>query len=334
MKKVVTFGEVLMRIAPLGNKKLKQSNQLEYYFGGTEANVAISLAQFGNNTQHITAVSNDFVGDAVKSYLQKLGVDTGLIIDSRHPLGLYFLEVGAVMRSSTIAYNRSNSAFCNINPDEINWEKALENCDWFHWTGITPALSLNAFEALKQGLEIANKKGITISADPAYRSGLWNYGHKAKDVLNELVGLSNIFIGGPNEINELLATNYSFNNDDFTQASKLLIQKYSNIKGVFDKTRVSLNASWHKIKARMWNGEEFSETNELEITHVVDRIGTGDAYAAGLIQGLLYYDDVKALQFANASCALKHTIEGDANLVTEADVLNIIDGNISGRIKR
>lgn len=334
MKKVVTFGEVLMRIAPLGNKKLKQSNQLEYYFGGTEANVVISLAQFGNKTKHITAVSNDFVGDAVKSYLQKLGVDTGLIIDSYHPLGLYFLEVGAVMRSSTIAYNRSNSAFCHIDPDAINWEKALEDCDWFHWTGITPALSLNAYKALQKGLEIANQKGITISADPAYRSGLWNYGHKAKDILNQLVELSNVFIGGPNEINELLDTSFSYENEDFIEASKLLIQKYPNLKGVFDKTRVSLNASWHKIKARLWNGIDFYETNELEITHVVDRIGTGDAYAAGLIHGLMHYDDQKALQFANAACSLKHTIEGDANLVSEAEVLHIIEGNLSGRIKR
>jgi len=334
MKKVVTFGEVLMRIAPLGNKKLKQSNQLEYYFGGTEANVAISLAQFGNKTQHITAVSNDFVGDAAKSYLQKLGVDTGLIIDSRHPLGLYFLEVGAVMRSSTIAYNRSNSAFSNIKPGSIDWETALEDCDWFHWTGITPALSHDAYLALKQGIEIAHKKGITISADPAYRSGLWNYGNEAKDILNELVKLSNIFIGGPNEINELLETNFSYGNDDFMDASKLLMSKYSHIKGVFDKTRVSLNASWHKIKARMWNGKQFSETSELEITHVIDRIGTGDAYAAGLIHGLLHYNDMKAMEFANASCALKHTIEGDANLVTEAEVLSIIEGNLSGRIKR
>ncbi|MBW1295784.1 sugar kinase [Aquimarina litoralis] len=334
MKKVVTFGEILMRIAPLGNKKLKQSNQLEYYFGGTEANVAISLAQLGSITQHITAVSNDFVGDATKSYLQKLGVDTGLIIDSCHPLGIYFLEVGAVMRSSTIAYNRSNSAFCHIEPNTINWEQAFENCNWFHWTGITPALSLNAFTALKQGIEIAHSKGITISADPAYRSGLWNYGHDAKDTLNQLVSLSNIFIGGPNEINELLDTDFSFENDDFIEASKLLIQNYPNIKGVFDKTRVSVNASWHKIKARMWNGTEFYETNELEITHVIDRIGTGDAYAAGLIHGLLYYDNKKALQFANAACALKHTIEGDANLVTEAEVLHIIEGNLSGRIKR
>ncbi|MDH7448070.1 sugar kinase [Aquimarina sp. 2201CG14-23] len=334
MKKVVTFGEVLMRIAPLGNKKLKQSNQLEYYFGGTEANVAISLAQFGNKTQHITAVSNDFVGDAAKSYLQKLGVDTGLIIDSRHPLGLYFLEVGAVMRSSTIAYNRSNSAFCNIEPNQINWDAALEGCNWFHWTGITPALSQNAYLTLKQGIEVAHSKGITISADPAYRSGLWNYGLEAKNVLNELIALSNIFIGGPNEINELLATDFSYENDDFIEASKCLMNQYTHIKGVFDKTRVSINASWHKIRARMWNGQEFSETDELEITHVIDRIGTGDAYAAGLIHGLLHYNDSKAIEFANASCALKHTIEGDANLVTESDVLSIIQGNLTGRIKR
>jgi len=334
MKKVVTFGEVLMRIAPLGNKKLKQSNQLEYYFGGTEANVAISLAQFGNKTQHITAVSNDFVGDAVKSYLQKLGVDTGLIIDSRHPLGIYFLEVGAVMRSSTIAYNRAHSAFCNIEPDTIDWEKALDNCDWFHWTGITPALSQNAYLALKKGIEVANKKGITISADPAYRSGLWQYGTDAKEVLSELVKLSHIFIGGPNEINELLETDFSYGTDDFINASKLLIKEYPHIKGVFDKTRISLNASWHKIQARMWNGKEFAETDQLEITHVVDRIGTGDAYAAGLIHGLMHYDAIKAIKFANAACAIKHTVEGDANLVTENEVLSIIEGNVSGRIKR
>jgi len=323
-----------MRIAPLGNKKLKQSNQLEYYFGGTEANVAISLAQLGNKTQHISSVSDDFVGDAAKNYLQKLGVDTGLIIDSHHPLGIYFLEVGAVMRSSTIAYNRSHSAFSNIEANLIDWEKALENCQWFHWTGITPALSKNAYKALKQGLQVAHKKGITISADPAYRNGLWNYGSEAKEVLNELVSLSTIFIGGPNEINELLGTNFSYENDNFIEASKLLSQKYQGIQGVFDKTRISLNANWHKIKARMWDGQEFYETEELEITHVIDRIGTGDAYAAGLIHGLINYDTVKALKFANAACAIKHTYEGDANLATEKEILTIIDGNLTGRIKR
>ncbi len=334
MNKVVTFGEVLMRIAPLGNKKLKQTNQLEYYFGGTEANVAISLAQLGNQTQHVGVVSDDFIGDASKSFLQKFGVDTSAIYNSQDPLGIYFLEVGAVMRSSVISYNRAHSAFSNIDPKKIDWEKILENCNWFHWTGITPALSIKAYQALKDGLTVANQKGIPISADPAYRSDLWNYGGNAKEILNELVELSTIFIGGPNEINELLDTKFSYKNEDFIEGCKLLIDKHPNIHKVFDKTRSSINANWHKIQARMWNGETFGETNELEITHVIDRIGTGDAYAAGLIHGLLHFDDQKALEFANAACGLKHTIEGDANLVTEEEVLNIIQGNITGRIVR
>ncbi|WP_109436524.1 sugar kinase [Aquimarina sp. AU119] len=334
MNKVVTFGEVLMRIAPLGNKKLKQTNQLEYYFGGTEANVAISLSQLGNQTQHVSVVSDDFIGDAAKGFLQKFGVNTHSIYSSQHPLGLYFLEVGAVMRSSTITYNRTHSAFSNIDPKQIDWHKVLEDCQWFHWTGITPALSLNAYQVLKDGLTIASQKGIPISADPAYRSDLWNYGKDAREVLNELVKLSTIFIGGPNEINELLDTKFLYKNDDFIKGSKQLIEKHPNIKKVFDKTRNSINANWHKIQARMWNGSEFLETNELEITHVIDRIGTGDAYAAGLIHGLLHYDDTKALQFANAACAIKHTIEGDANLATEREIINIIEGNLSGRIIR
>ena len=334
MSKVVTFGEILMRITPLGNKKLKQSNQLEYYFGGTEANVAISLSQFGNKTQFITAVSDDFIGSTVKSYLKQLEVDTNSIIHLQHPLGLYFLEVGAVMRSSTISYNRAHSAFCHIEPNMVNWDEALKDCNWFHWTGITPALTKNAYLALKEGLEIAHKKGISISADPAYRKDLWNYGYDAKDILKELVELSDIFIGGPNEINELLGTKYEYTNEDFIEASKLLLKNFSNIKKVADKTRISLNANWHKIISRMWNGTEFLETKELEITHIVDRIGTGDAYAAGLIHGLLHYNDLKALEFANASCAIKHTIEGDANLLSEKEVLNIIEGNTSGRLNR
>ncbi len=334
MNTIVTFGEVLMRIAPLGNKKLKQSNQLEYYFGGTEANVAISLAQLGNSTQHVGAVSNDFLGEAVKGYLQQNGVNTSAIQDSSHPLGVYFMETGAVMRSTTISYNRAHSAFCNIDPKIIDWYAILENSNWFHWTGITPALSENAYQALKDALLVANELGITVSADPAYRSNLWKYGRDAKATLNELVGLSNIFIGGPNEINELLDTSYSNEIEQFIEASSTVMDRHKGLQKVFDKTRSSRNVNWHKIKARTWNGVEFAETRELEITHVVDRIGTGDAFAAGLIHGLLHYDDYEALEFANAACALKHTIEGDANLVSETEIKNIVKGNVNGRILR
>jgi len=334
MGKVVTFGEILMRITPLGNKKLKQSNQLEYYFGGTEANVAISLSQLGNKSEFLTVISDDILGKAVKSYLKQFEVDTESFIELAEPLGLYFLEVGAVMRSSRISYNRANSAFSKIQPDMINWEAALKDSQWFHWTGITPALTEGSYLTLKEGLKKAFGKGMMISADPAYRKDLWNYGREAKQVLKELVQYSNIFIGGPNEINELLDTDFPRDDEGFVEASKLLMKEFPYIKKVADKTRNSLNANWHKITSRMWDGNELIKTRELEITHVVDRIGTGDAFAAGLIHGLLHYDDEKALAFANAACAIKHTIEGDANLLSEEEVLYIIDGNMSGRIIR
>ncbi|GAA3638394.1 sugar kinase [Flavivirga jejuensis] len=334
MGQVVTFGEVLMRISPRGNKKFIQSNVIEFFFGGTELNVGISIANFGGNVKHISAVSSDFIGGAAISYINKFGVDTTSIVRSNRPLGVYFLEVGAVMRSSTISYNRAYSSFSEIQPAMVNWEAALVDGDWLHWTGITPALSQGAFDVLKEGLTLARQKGISVSADPTYRKDLWKYGKDPKEALIELLHLSSIFIGGINEINEVLGTNYSYSNDDFIEASKLLMEKFPSIEKVFDKIRTSLNSSWHKIRARMWNGKAFKETEDLDITHIVDRIGTGDAFAAGLIYGLQRYDDYKAMHFACAACAMKHTYEGDVNLATVKEVTEIIEGNTSGRLNR
>ncbi|MDF4202830.1 sugar kinase [Maribacter sp. SA7] len=334
MGQIITFGEVLMRISPRGNKKFMQSNIAEFYFGGTELNVGISIANFGGNVKHISAVSEDFIGDTAISYIRKFGVSTSSIVRSRRPLGVYFLEVGAVMRPSQISYNRSHSSFSEILPAMVDWEKALRKGNWMHWTGITPALTKGANDTLKEGLKLAREKGITVSADPTYRSGLWNYGEDPKKALTELLHYSNIFIGGINEINEVLGTNYSYSNEDFKEASQELMKEFPSIEKVFDKIRTSLNASWHKIRARMWNGIEFRETEDLDITHIVDRIGTGDAFAAGLIYGLQHYDDYKAMLFACAACALKHTYEGDVNYSNVDDVVRIIEGNISGRFVR
>ena len=334
MKKVVTFGEDLMRLSPQGNKKFKQANLLEFYFGGTEINVAISLANFGNEVKHISCISDDFVGDTAMGYLRNYNVDTSEIVRSPRPLGIYFLEVGAVMRPSSISYNRSHSAFSEIQPQMVNWERALADCNWLHWTGITPGLSLGAYQTLKEGLKLAIKKGITVSADPTYRRGLWKYGVDPKEALIDLVKHSTIFIGGINEINEILGTSYSYSNDDFIEGSKKLMAKYPNIDKVFDKIRSSINASWQKIRARMWNGRSFKETNDLEITHIVDRIGTGDAFAAGLIYGLQNFDDFKAMEFGCAACALKHTFEGDVNYATVSDIEHILEGDVSGRLVR
>lgn len=334
MNKILTFGEVLMRLSPLGNKKFIQSNTLEFYFGGTEVNVAISIANFGGEVKHISCISNDFVGDTAISYLRKFGIETSSIVRSERPLGVYFLEVGAVMRPSSISYNRSHSSFSEIQPTMVNWPTSLKNCNWFHWTGITPALCKGAYLTLKEGLELAHKNGIEISADPTYRSGLWQYGANPKETLGELLNFSTIFIGGVNEINEVLGTEFRYSNEDFIAASKSLMKQFPTIKKVFDKIRTPINASWHKIRSRMWNGVEFRESNDLDITHIVDRIGTGDAFAAGLIYGLQRFDDYKAMEFAAAASALKHTYEGDVNFSSTKEVMQILEGNTSGRFNR
>ncbi len=175
---------------------------------------------------------------------------------------------------------------------------------------------------------------MQVFADPTYRSGLWKYGVDAKEALVELLHCSTIFIGGINKMNEVLGTNFGYSNDEFIEASKLLIEKFPSIVKVFDKIRKSINSSWHKIRARMWNGTEFCETQDFDITHIVDRIGTGDAFAAGLIYGLQHFDDTKSMEFASAACALKHTYVGDVNYATIDEVMRIVEGNISGRFNR
>lgn len=334
MSQIITFGEVLMRLSPEGNKKFIQSNLLEFYFGGTEVNVGISIANFGGEVKHISCISNDFIGDTAISYLRRFGVNTSQIVRSKRPLGVYFLEVGAVMRPSSISYNRSHSSFSEIKPEMVDWNQCLEGGKWFHWTGITPALCEGGYETLKDGLILAKEMGMEISADPTYRSGLWKYGGDPKTILSDLLHYSTVFIGGVNEINEVLGTNYSYSTEDFIEASKQLMQEFPSIKKVFDKIRTAVNASWHKIRSRMWNGIEFRETEDLDITHIVDRIGTGDAYAAGLIYGLQHYDDYKSMEFAAAASALKHTYEGDVNFSSVDEVLSILGGNTSGRFNR
>ena len=332
--KVVTFGEVLMRLSPSEHRKLQQAKSLDFFFGGTELNVAESLSYFGLDVKHVSTVSNDLVGDAALAFIRQFGVDVSSIQKVNHPLGLYFLEVGADMRPSQIAYNRLNAAFANITSEDVDWKAIFKDAKYFHWTGITPGISESAYDTLKAGLIEAKNQDVTVSADPAYRSNLWKYGREGREVLAELTSLSNIFIGGVNEINEILNADFEFSRDGFIQASQELIKTYPSIEKVFDKVRTGLSASWQKIYGQAWTGSEYIFTEELEITDVVDRIGTGDAYAAGVLYGLQHFDDQKTLEFANAACALKHTILGDANLVSVKEVLEVTQGNTGGRIKR
>lgn len=332
--KVVTFGEVIMRISPPEKRRLQQSTALDFFFGGTEMNVAAALSYFGLDVRHVTNVSDDFVGDAAIAAMRQFGIDVSAVNRVEEPLGLYFLEVGSGMRSSRIVYNRLNGSFAGITPDLVDWDEVLEDCQYFHWTGISPAISLGAYETLKTGLEKAREKGITVTADPAYRTNLWKYGKKGQEALFELVQLSTVLIGGVNEINEMLGTEYGFEENEFIAASKKLMEECPTIEKVFDKVRTGVSASWQKVYGRAWTGKEYLSSEELEITDVVDRIGTGDAYAAGVIYGLQHFDDQQTMEFANAACALKHTIVGDANLVSVEEVLEVVSGSSGGRIKR
>lgn len=335
MAKVVTFGEVIMRLSTPGFDKMTQGRQLEYYFGGTEMNVAGSLAQLGLTVSHVSNVSNDFIGDAAISCMRGYGIDTSFINKTAHPLGLYFMEVGSGLRASRITYNRLHGAFANIKPDEVEWEKVLDGVTVLHWTGISPAISEGAYQTLKQGLELALQKGITITADPAYRSNLWQYGRNGHEVLRELVGLSTVFIGGVNEVNEILGTDFPFSEEGFIAAAKKLKETCPSITKVYDKIRTGLSATHQKIYGQCWDGTAYHKTAVIEISQVVDRIGTGDAYAAGLIYALeTGMTDADAIAFANAACAVKHTIAGDVNLASLAEITEVAKGDVTGRLKR
>ena len=334
MNKILTYGEIIMRLSPPGNRTMKQSHEMEFFFGGTELNVASSLATMGCEVMHISAVSDDFVGESALSFVKSFGIDTRFISKNEHPLGLYFLEVGSSVRASRIAYNRLNGSFANIETQKIDWKKALEDCNFFHWTGISPGISSAAYETLKEGLQIAQEFGIEVTTDPAYRSNLWKYGKKGNEVLKELVSLSTIFIGGVNEINEILETQFSSDKEGFLEACDALKKQCPTIHKIFDKIRIGVTASSQQTQGRALVNGNYFETQLLEVNPVVDRIGTGDAFAAGLIYGLKNFDDQKALNFANTACAIKHTILGDINYSSVEDILEVMEGNSGGRIKR
>lgn len=331
---IVTFGEVIMRLSPPGSRVMKQSHEMEFFFGGTELNVASSLATMGCNVRHISSVSDDFVGESAVSFIKSFGIDTRFITKNEHPLGLYFLEAGSSVRASRIAYNRLNGSFANIDAEQIDWKKTLDGCEYFHWTGISPGISETAYETLKEGLKTAQEMGIHITTDPAYRSNLWKYGKNGSDILKELVSCSTLFIGGVNEINEILGTQFSSDKQGFIEACQELKQQIPSIQKVFDKIRIGITASSQQTQGRALVQDHYYETELLEVNPVIDRIGTGDAFAAGLIYGLMNFDDEKALKFANAACAIKHTIPGDINYCSAEDILEVMNGSSGGRIKR
>ncbi len=331
-KKLVTFGEVMMRLSPPGYEKFSQASSFELVYGGGEANVAISCAYLGMKAAHVTRFPDNALGKAATQFLRKHWISTEHVMYGNDMLGMYFLEKGAVHRHSEVIYVREGSSFSLIEPSMVDWEQVLQGADWFHWTGITPAISEGAAMCCLDAIKTANKLGITVSGDINSRSNMWKYGKTMQQVIPDLVQHCDVVITSSRGIREMFGLGQE--EDKFQDLAKQLIAIFPNIKKVVKKTRRSISASHHQIQGKMWNGETYIKTDMLNITHIIDRVGTGDAFAAGLIYGLLHYDDEQALDFASAACALKHTVPGDVNLVSLENVQSLLEGDTSGSIRR
>lgn len=332
-KKVVTFGEVMMRLSPPGYEKFAQATSLELVYGGGEANVAMSCAYLGMKAAHVTRFPENALGKAATQFLRKHWLSTEHVIYGDKMIGKYFLEKGAVHRSSEVIYEREGSSFSLIEPDMIDWEHVLKDADWFHFTGITPAISEGAANCCLNAIKTANKMGIMVSGDINSRDNMWKYGKSMQEVMPELVENCDVVITSSRGIHEMFGLGEP--GDKYRDSARKLMERFPKIQKVVGKKRESISASHQQIQGKMWNGTEYIKSENLNITHVIDRVGTGDAFAAGLIYGLLHYEnDLEALSFASAACALKHTVPGDVNLVSLENVTNLMGGDTTGSIKR
>lgn len=342
IKKVVTFGEVMLRLKSPGFERFFQSPLLEATFGGGEANVAISLANFGVDVAFCTALPKNLIGDACKKELKKWGVDTSLIIQNDGRMGIYFLENGANQRPSIVVYDRNYSAISQAKPGDIDWENVFNEVGWFHITGITPAISENAMMLSFEAVKKAREKGVTVSCDFNFRKNLWKYGKDATDVMPELVRYVDYGIANEEDCQKSLGIKIDvkiesgmLDTDKYKSLTEKVLQTFPNLKAIAITLRESTSADINGWSGCMNDRENFYVSKKYEIRDIVDRVGGGDSFAAGLIYGLnVYEDNQQALEFAVAASCLKHSIPGDYNRVTIAEVEKLKSGDSSGRVQR
>ena len=344
MKKIVTFGEIMLRLATPEYQRFSQATSLNATFGGGEANVAVSLANFGLNAEFVSRLPENDIAKTCIMDLHKNGVNTPNMQFGGERIGIYFLEAGAVARSSKVIYDRAHSSIAEIKPGTINWEKVFENTQWFHWTGITPAISQSAADALKEAIDVANRMEITVSTDLNFRKNLWKYGKKASEVMPDLVAGCDIILGNEEDADMVFGIKPEgvdvngghIEATAYQSVCEQMMERFPRAKKVIVTLRGSINANHNTWSGVLWNGKQFLKAPDYDITHIVDRVGGGDSFMGGLIYGLIAYanDDQKALNFAVAASCLKHTIHGDYNLVTVAEVENLIKGDGSGRVSR
>ena len=340
MKRVVCFGEIMMRLNPKGYLRFVQAREFEATFSGGEANVAVSLSNYGLNSAYVTKVPAHEIGQCAVNELRHFGVDVSGILRGGNRLGTYYVEKGASQRASKVIYDRADSAIALVESGEFDWEKLLTGADWFHTTGITPALGDRAAQATLDAVKTANKLGVTVSCDLNYRKNLWSK-EKAKEVMTEVVKYVDVVIANEEDAYDVFGikaegsdvTKGEISHDGYISVAKTLVENF-NLQKAAITLRTSLSASDNLWSAMLYDGKEAYFAPEYKV-HIVDRVGGGDSFGSGLIYSLLSgYDNQKALNFAVAASCLKHSIEHDFNLVSVAEVEALAGGDASGRVQR
>ena len=345
MAKVVTFGEVMLRLSTPGYQRFSQAHQFDVNFGGGEANVAVSLANYGIDAHFVTRLPKNDIAAMCTSELRGFGVNLDGVVYGGDRIGIYYLETGAVARGSKVIYDRANSAVAEIKPGMVDWHSVLKGADWFHWTGITPAISQSAADACLEAIKVANEMGVKVSCDLNYRKKLWKYGKTAAEVMPALVEGCDLILGNEEDAEmefgikpegfDAEKTGGEIDQTAFISVCRQLMEKFPRCKKVAITLRGSINASHNTWGGVLYDGKALLQSRRYDITNIVDRVGGGDSFMAGLLYGLLTYStDQEALDFAAAASALKHTVPGDYNRVTVPEVEALAKGGGSGRVSR
>lgn len=342
--KIVTFGEIMLRLAPPGFQRFTQARTFEATYGGGEANVAVSLANYGEAVDFVTRLPKNELGDAALSTLRGLGVGTNHIARGGERLGIYFLEAGAAQRASKVIYDRAGSSFATIQPGTMDWKSIFADTDWFHWTGITPAVSQGAAEVCREAILVAREMGVTVSTDLNYRAKLWKWGKSASEVMSDLVSMCDVALGNEEDAEKVFGIHAPESDvasgkvdaDHYRYVCEKLAEHFPSLKTISITLRGSLSASHNTWSGVLWKEGKFFSAPTYDIIPIIDRVGGGDSFMGGLIYGLRKYpaDPQKALNFAAAAACLKHSISGDFNAVSVSEVETLMSGDASGRVSR
>ena len=342
MTRIVTFGEIMLRLKSPGQERFFQSPSLEATFGGGEANVAVSLANYGMDAAYVTALPDNDIANACLRELRGLGVDVSNVVKREGRVGIYYLESGANQRPSKVVYDRAYSSIALAKPGEIDFKKAFTGADWFHITGITPAISESAAALSLEAVRTAKEMGLTVSCDLNFRKNLWKYGKEAKEVMSELTNYVDVVIANEEDCQKSLGIENGaavesgvLDTSKYESLAKEVMRRYPNVKTIAITLRESKSASHNDWSACIYDGKEFYLSKKYEIKNIVDRVGGGDSFGGGLIYGLnTYKTPGEALEFAVAASCLKHSILGDYNRVSVKEVEALMGGDGSGRVQR